>query len=482
MTSSPPDGASVRTRFAPSPSGYLHIGSARTALFSWAYARHHGGTFVLRIEDTDKDRSTEESERGVIEGLQWLGLNWDEGPFRQSEHSARYAEVIEELLANGRAYRCTCTAEELETRKQATIDAGGKWTYDGLCRDAHYAPDCGPHTVRLRLEADTDLHWDDAVFGPSGQAAVEIGDRIIRRSDGGALYNLAVVVDDIDMKITHVIRGDDHQPNTAFQIAIYRAMGSELPVFAHFPLLVGESGKKLSKRRDPVSVQQYRDEGYLPEAMCSWLARLGWSHGDDEIFPLDEFARLFDFDGGGRSAGQANFGKLDAQNQHFIGILESEKLFSLVQPFLESAVGAPVPDSSGLRELLQLLRERSKTLEDMAQQARWLLVPDDAIEYDAKASKKHMKAGAKPLLEGLARHLAALDSWNIETIESAFTAVREKNDNPGMGKLAQPVRIALTGSAASPGIFETVALLPQAQVVARIERAAASLPEPAPAE
>jgi len=480
MTSSSNDSTPVRTRFAPSPSGFLHIGSARTALFSWAYARHHGGAFVLRIEDTDRDRSTAESERGVLEGLEWLGLTWDEGPYRQSENGERYAEVIDQLLANGRAYRCICSAEQLETRKQATIAAGNKWTYDGLCRDANHAADCGAHTVRLRLDPDTQLTWDDAVFGPSGQAATEIGDRIIRRSDGGALYNLAVVVDDIDMNITHVIRGDDHQPNTAFQIAIYRALDAELPVFAHLPLLVGESGKKLSKRRDPVSVQQYRDEGYLPEGLCSWLARLGWSHGDEEIFSLSELARLFSFDGVGRSAGQANFGKLDSQNQHFIAELGADELFSRLRPFLENTVGGPVEDTANLRTLLDLLRERSKTLEDMAQQARWLLIADEAVEFDAKAAKKHMKAGAKPLLEGLGRHLSGLSSWTPESIEGAFSAVREENDNPGMGKLAQPVRIALTGSAASPGIFETVALLPQAQVIARIERAAATLPDAPP--
>lgn len=468
--------STVRTRFAPSPTGYLHIGSARTALFAWAYARRHGGTFVLRIEDTDRDRSTEESERGVLDGLEWLGLSWDEGPYRQSEHTDRYAAAVEQLLQAGRAYRCTCTPEELEARKQATIAAGGKWTYDGRCRDAGHGDDCGTHTVRLRLEADADLTWDDAVFGPSGQAAGEIGDRIIRRSDGSALYNLAVVVDDLDMAITHVIRGDDHQINTAFQIALYRALDAELPRFAHLPLLVGESGKKLSKRRDPVSVQHYREEGYLPEAMCSWLARLGWSHGDQEVFSRDELVRLFDLDGVGRSAGQANFGKLAWQNQQFLAALPADELVARVRPFLEQAAGRPPDDTPGLRALLELLRERSQTLGEMADQARWLLLDDDAIEPDPKAAKKHWKAATRPLLEALAAGLATLEPWEPDAIEQVFERVRSEAGDVGMGKLAQPVRIALTGSAASPGIFETVAVLPRERAVARIEHAIGRLP------
>ena len=267
----------IRTRFAPSPTGYLHLGSARTALFNWAFARHHAGVFLLRIEDTDRERSTAESEAAVIDGLKWLGLDWDEGPFRQSDRADRHAEVIEQLLENGNAYRCVCTKEDLEARKQATLDAGGKWTYDGKCRDAGHGADCGEHTVRLRLPTEGMLGFDDLIFGPSGQDASEIGDKIIRRSDGGALFHLAVVVDDMDMKISHVIRGADHHPNTPFQVALYQALGVEPPQFAHVPLIVGPSGKKLSKRRDPVSIDLFREQGYLPDGMRNWLIRLGWS-------------------------------------------------------------------------------------------------------------------------------------------------------------------------------------------------------------
>jgi len=470
----------IRTRFAPSPTGFLHLGSARTALFSWAFARRYEGAFILRIEDTDRDRSTPESEEAVLEGLRWLGLEWDEGPFRQSERSARYAEAIDQLLASGRAYRCICTPEELAERKQQTIDRGGKWTYDGRCRDAGYGADVGPHTVRLRVDEDASLRWDDAVFGPSGQAASEIGDRIIRRGDGSALYNLAVVVDDIDMAITHVIRGDDHQINTAFQIAIYQALDATIPTFAHLPLLVGESGKKLSKRRDPVAVQQYRDEGYLPEALCSWLARLGWSHGDQEVFTREDLVRLFALEDVGRSAGQANFGKLDWQNQQFLAQLDPDALFDQARPFLEAAAGESVTSSPGLLKLLTLLRERSTTLADMATQARWLVIDDDAVEFDPKATKKHWKAATRPILAGLIEALQGTEPWEPAAIEAAFERVRAANGDVGMGKLAQPVRIALTGSAASPGIFETVAVLPRENVLNRLARAALQLPEPQP--
>ena len=263
---------SVRTRFAPSPTGFLHVGSARTALFNWAFARRHGGAMVLRIEDTDRERSTRESEQGIVDGLRWLGIDWDEGPLRQSERRAGHVEAIERLLARGRAYRCRCTPEQLEERKRATIARGDKWTYDGRCRDLGLGSDCGPHTVRLRLPEEGQLAWDDGVFGASGQDAREIGDRIIRRSDGDPLYHLAVVVDDLDMQISHVIRGADHHANTPFQIAIYQALECEPPHFAHVPLIVGPGGKKLSKRKDPVSVEQFRDEGYLPAAVANRLA------------------------------------------------------------------------------------------------------------------------------------------------------------------------------------------------------------------
>jgi len=300
----------IRTRFAPSPTGFLHVGSARTALFNWAFARRHGGKLVLRIEDTDRERSTAESERAVIEGLEWLGIDWDEGPLRQSAFADRHRAAVERMLANGRAYRCVCSAEELEQRRQATIAAGQKWTYDGRCRDLDLGADLGPHTVRLRLPESGFLGWEDGVFGPSGQDASEIGDRIIQRSDGQPLYHLAVVVDDLAMGISHVIRGADHHPNTPLQIALYRALDAQPPEFAHVPLIVGAGGKKLSKRRDPVSVQNFREEGYLAPALRNWLIRIGWSHGDQEIFTSEEICALFDLGAVNRSAAQADADKL----------------------------------------------------------------------------------------------------------------------------------------------------------------------------
>lgn len=461
--------ADVRTRFAPSPTGFLHLGSARTALFNWVYARRHGGALVLRSEDTDRERSTRESEEAVLEGLRWLGIDWDEGVYRQSERAGLYADAIERLIAAGLAYRCTCTREELEERKAAAIARGEKWTYDGRCRDAGHGPDVGEHTVRLRLPESGMLGFEDAVFGPSGQDASEIGDRIIRRSDGGALYHVAVVVDDIDMGITHVIRGADHMPNTPLQIALYRALGAEPPVFAHLPLLLGAGGKKLSKRRDPVAIQHFRDEGYLPEAMCSWLARLGWSHGDQETFSREELVSLFDLPDVHKSNVQTDLAKLTATNQHWIRTLPLDTLWPHLAPRLEAVAGEPVERHAELDQLLELLRERSDTLAAMAEQTRWLLV--DAVEYDEKAAAKHLKPAALDPLSDLQGRLAALDPWDEATIEAAFAATLAAHEGLKLGKLAQPVRVALTGSAASPPIYETVAVLGRDRAASRLAQA-----------
>jgi len=463
----------VRTRFAPSPTGFLHVGSARTALFNWAYARHHGGTFVLRIEDTDRERSTRESEQALLEGLRWLGIDWDEGPYRQSERGERYTAVIARLLREGRAYRCLCSPEELAERRERTLAAGDSWVYDGRCRDRELGPDCGPHTVRLRLDPDEQLGWDDLVFGPSGQAAREIGDMNVCRSDGQPLYNLAVVVDDLEMEISHVIRGADHLGNTAFQIALYRALGAKPPHFAHVPLIVGPGGKKLSKRRDPVSVGDYRDQGYLPEALCNWLVRIGWSHGDSEVFSMQEIRSLFDLDAVNRSSAQADADKLSWLNQHWIKTLPQADLLAVLAPFLEGVAGHSVEPTPELGRLVDLLRERAKTLEDLAERARFLL--REEIHYDEKAAKKFLKPAALPLLEDLQRRLGSLEAWTEAGLEQTFEAVRAAQGDIGMGKLAQPVRVAVTGSSASPGIYETLEVLGQQRSVARIAEAIHSI-------
>ncbi len=461
--------STIRTRFAPSPTGFLHLGSARTALYNWAYARRHGGCFVLRIEDTDLERSTRESEETVLEGLEWLGLDWDEGPFRQTERREAHEQAIAGLLAQEKAYRCQCSREDLEARKEADLARGGSGLYDGRCRDLGLGPDCGTHVVRLRVPREGMLGWEDAVFGPSGQDAGQLGDAIIRRGDGTPLYNLAVVVDDIEMGITHVIRGADHHPNTSLQVALYQALDAPLPIFAHLPLIVGESGKKLSKRRDNVSIQDFRDEGHLPEALTNWLVRLGWSHGDDEIFSLDEIAQLFSLESVGRSSARADPAKLAWLDQHYIKQLPGDDLFARVRPHLERVKGGPVEDDESLRKLLDLLRERSRTLVEMAELAHWKL--SDTLEYDEKAVKKHLRPAALPALLALGQGMRKLPDWTVAELEKAFEETAAALGDVKLGKLAQPVRVAVTGGPNSPGIFETLEILGREPTLERLKHA-----------
>jgi glutamyl-tRNA synthetase len=459
----------VRTRFAPSPTGFLHMGSARTALFNWAFARRHGGQMILRIEDTDRERSTREFEQTLLEGLRWLGIDWDEGPLRQSERRERHDAAVQRLLSTGHAYRCVCTPEQLAERREKTLAEGLSWVYDGRCRELDLGPDCGPHTVRLRLAADERLDWNDLVFGPSGQQAREIGDMNIRRSDGQPLYNLAVVVDDLEMEITHVVRGADHLGNTSFQIALYRALGKQPPIFAHVPLIVGKGGKKLSKRRDPVSVRQYREDGYLPQALCNWLIRIGWSHGDQEVFSRQEIQQLFDLDAVNRSSAQADAGKLLWLNQHYIKNLPRDELLATLTPFLAEVAGHAVEPTPELGRLVELLRERGKTLRELAEQAGFLV--REEVAYEEKAARKFLKDEALPVLEDLHQRLAALEEWSEPALEQVFEDVRVGHDNLGMGKLAQPVRVAITGRSATPGIYETLAVLGKQRSVGRIAKA-----------
>jgi glutamyl-tRNA synthetase len=459
----------LRTRFAPSPTGFLHIGGARTALFNWALTRQLGGEFVLRIEDTDLERSTLESEAAVLDGLRWLGIDWDEGPYRQSERAERHAEVVESLLESKAAYRCVCTKDDLEARRDADIAAGGKGIYDGRCRDLDLGEDCGPHTVRLRIDRDSELRWDDLVFGPSGQQASEIGDGIIRRSDGTPLYHVAVVVDDLDMKISHVIRGADHHSNTPFQLAIYRAIGAEPPIFAHVPLIVAESGRKLSKRKDPVSLQQYKADGYLPAAMLNWLARMGWSHGDQEIFSVDEIIEHFDLAHVGRSGAQADPAKLDFLSQHYLKQCPADVLFENAKPYLDAVAGHPVERSPDLDKLLDLLRERSHQFCEMADKARFALL--DEIEVDAGAAKKHLRPVALAPLEAVVERLESEASWSYESLEKSFEQTCVALGDLKLGKLAQPVRVAVTGTGASPGIYETLEIVGRERSLARLKKA-----------
>ncbi|NNL65556.1 MAG: glutamate--tRNA ligase, partial [Myxococcales bacterium] len=442
--------------------------------FNWAFARYHAGEMRLRSEDTDRERSTKAAEDAVLEGLHWLGIDWDGDVVRQSGRAELYEAAVERMIAEGAAYRCTCSKESLETRKQETIARGDKWTYDGRCRDAAHGPDCGEHTVRIRLAESGLLGFDDLVFGPSGQDASEIGDRIIRRSDGGPLYHLAVVVDDIEMGISHVIRGADHLNNTSLQIAIYRALGADPPDYAHLPLLVGAGGKKLSKRRDPVSIQHFRDEGYLPEALISWLARLGWSHGDQEIFTREEIVSLFQLEDVHKSNAQADVAKLTATNQHWIKALPLDQIWPELEPHLEAVAGHPVSPSTELDRLLELLRERSETLRRMAEQTRFFLC--DEITRDEKASAKHLKPAVRAPLADLTRRLEGVFAWDLASIEAAFQETLAAHEGLKLGKLAQPVRVAVTGSAASPPIYDTLAILGAKRTVARLKDALENLP------
>ncbi len=424
---------------------------------------------VLRVEDTDLERSTEESERQVLEGLTWLGIDWDEGPYRQTQRSDRHEEVVGQLLAAGKAYRCICTRDELEERRQRTIEAGEKWTYDGRCRDRDHGPDCGEHTVRLRLPESGPLDWDDLVFGPSSQDAREIGDRIIQRADGTALYHLAVVVDDLDMQISHVIRGADHMPNTPFHIALYRALEATPPAFAHVPLILAASGKKLSKRRDPVSIQRFRDEGIVADALRNWIVRLGWSHGDQEIFSKAEIAELFDLDGVGRSGARMDTDKLAWLNHHTIQTLPRPELLDLLDPFLEEAVGHPFERSDSLAALVDLNRQRGKTLVELATHTAWLV--RDRVHFEEKAARKNLMPQAGELLADLGKRLAAVLAWDTAHLAPVFEAVCAERDLK-MGKLAQPVRVALTGGTISPGIYETLEVVGRSESLARLAAAA----------
>ena len=423
----------------------------------------------MRVEDTDLERSTHESELAVLDGLRWLGIDWDEGPHRQTERAARHAEVVESLLESGAAYRCVCTKERLEEQRAAELASGGKGIYDGQCRDLGLDADCGPHTVRLRIDRDSSLRWDDLVFGPSGQDAHEIGDGIIRRSDGSPLFHLAVVVDDLDMGITHVVRGADHLSNTPFQLALYHALDSDVPSFAHLPLIVAESGRKLSKRKDPVSIQKFRADGYLPEAMLNWLARLGWSHADQEIFSATEIVQYFDLEHVGRSGAQADLAKLDNLNQHYLKARSADALFAAASPFLDSVAGRSVSRDDNLDKLLDLLRERSDQLVQMAEKARFALL--DEIEIEPGPAKKHLRPVTLVPLEALIEALEAIGDWTLESLEKAFEQTCKAQGDLKLGKLAQPVRVAVTGTAASPGIYETLEVVGRERVLARLRAA-----------
>lgn len=460
----------VKTRFAPSPTGYLHIGGARTALFSWLEARRQDGQFVLRIEDTDRERSTAESVQAILDGMQWLGLDWDEGPYYQSERFDRYREVIRQLLDEDKAYYCYCSRERLDELREAQRARGEKPRYDGRCRELDGPPEGGQEmtpVVRFRNPLEGQVVVEDRVRGHVAFDNSELDDLIIARGDGSPTYNLTVVVDDADMGITRVIRGDDHLNNTPRQINILRALGVEPPEYAHVAMILGEDGKRLSKRHGAVSVLQYRDEGYLPEALLNYLVRLGWSYGDQEVFSREEMLKLFSIDDVNRAASAFNPEKLLWLNQQYLKTLEPEAvvahlLWHFEQLDINPEAGPPVP------EVVLALRERSRTLLEMAESARMFY--EDFEAYDEKAVRKHFKGDARTVLERLHSELGALADWQTETLHQVVTGTAESLDLK-LGKVAQPLRVAVSGGPVSPPIDITLALLGRERTLARIARA-----------
>lgn len=458
----------VKTRFAPSPTGYLHIGGARTALSSYLYARHHGGTFLLRIEDTDRERSTEESTRAILDSMEWLGLEWDEGPYFQSLRTELYQDHARRLLADGRAYRCDCPPEVLEAKRKEAMKAGGKAMYDGTCRDRTDVDPSRPHVIRFRGPGVGQTIVHDLILGEVVFENAELDDLVLLRSDGGPTYNFVVVVDDALMGITHVIRGNDHVNNTPRQIQLYEAMGFPVPSFAHLPLILGEDKQRLSKRHGATSVESYREAGFLPEAVVNFLARLGWSHGDQEIFSKEELIRHFDLDGVGKASGVFNEEKLLWLNAHYIKECPTERLMSLVRPFLE-ARGYDASDVQKLRSFVDVYRPRSHTLAEFAEQAGPYY--GGPISIDPAASQKFLTPEIAPVLLELQDAFRGLPEWSLEGIEGAFSKIVERSGLK-IGKVAQPLRVAVTGSTASPGIFETVYLVGRERALDRIQQAA----------
>ena len=459
---------STKTRFAPSPTGYLHVGGARTALFSWLHARKHGGKYVLRIEDTDLQRSTTESINAILEAMTWLGLEYDEGPFYQTRRFDRYNEIIEELLEKGLAYRCSCPKERLEALREGQLERKEKPRYDERCRGTSVDA-AEPHVIRFRNPNEGSVVVDDLVRGKIIFRNDELDDLIIRRTDGSPTYNLTVVVDDLDMGITDVIRGDDHVNNTPRQINILRALGKEPPRYAHVPMILGDDGARLSKRHGAVSVMEYRNQGILPEALLNYLVRLGWSHGDEELFTLDEMVELFDIRNVNKAASAFNTEKLLWINQHYIKQDDPARIARLLSPLMGD-LGIDPAEGPDLVEVARQQQERAKTLVEMAEISAFFY--RDFDEFDQKAAKKHLKAAAQEPLQQVRDRLETLDEWDGEKLHQVVVDVAESLAL-NMGKVAQPLRVAVVGRAASPGIDVTLQLVGREACLRRIDKALA---------
>jgi glutamyl-tRNA synthetase len=460
----------VRLRFAPSPTGFLHVGGARTALFNWLLARKEQGKFILRIEDTDVIRSTQSSVDAILEGMTWLGLDWNEGPFYQSDNFPLYKEYVQRLLSSGKAYKCYCSAEQLEAKRAQALEKGGKPRYDGTCRNLPPAPDDGrPYVVRFNTPKLGTTSWIDLVKGKISFENSELDDLIIQRTDGTPTYNFVVVVDDASMAISTVIRGDDHVNNTPRQILLYQALESPVPNFAHVPMILGADKARLSKRHGATSVMSYRDMGYLPEAMVNYLVRLGWSSGDEEIFSLEELIQKFSIENVGRSAGVFNTDKLLWLNAHYIKSGDPQRLAGLVTPFLKER-GVDPQSGPDLVAVVQTLQERAKTLLELADGALFYYKKD--LAYDEKGAGKFFTGEAAALLEEVMGKLERTGTFQIVEIEGIFKEICEEKGIK-LGQIGPVVRLALSGSTVSPGIYEMIAALGKNEARRRLELAIA---------
>ncbi len=462
----------IRTRFAPSPTGYLHIGGARTALFSWAYARKHGGKFILRIEDTDLERSTKQSTQEILDGMAWLGLDYDEGPFYQMQRLARYQEIAEQLLRTNQAYYCYASKEELDIMREQQLAAGLKPRYDGRWRDSKKTPPAGVKPViRFKNPREGHVVFNDLVKGRIAVANHELDDLVLIRSDGVPTYNFSVVLDDLDMNISHVIRGDDHVNNTPRQINILKTLDAPLPYYAHVPMILGTDGERLSKRHGAVSVTQYRDNGYLPEALINYLARLGWSHGDEEIFSQEQLIAWFDLTSINRSPARFNPEKLCWLNQQYLKTTDNSRLAKLVVPFLE-ADECNITAGPDLSLVVDLLKERVNTIEELADAAVYFfrsLEPSDELKI------QYLNQEAKPVLTDLMKRFATI-KWNRQTIHNEIKSTATEYGIK-LPKLAMPLRVIITGEAQTPSIDAILDLLGQEETLHRMKKKISSLPD-----
>jgi len=457
----------IKTRFPPSPTGYLHVGGARTALFCWLFARHHQGSFVFRIEDTDRERSTAEAIDVILRSMEWLGLDYDEGPYYQTKRFDRYHEVLQQLLSEDKAYRCYCSKDRLAQLREEQITHKIKPRYDGHCRDLDRQDQDIPHVIRFRNPQQGKVCFEDKILGLITVNNNELDDLIITRTDGTPTYNFTVVVDDWDMRITDVIRGADHINNTPRQINIFKALNAEVPSFAHVPMIVGGDGKKLSKRHGAVSVLQYREEGYLPEAMINYLARLGWGHGDQEIFSREQLIKYFSLDHVNHAPAAFNIEKLAWLNQHYMKTLDP---INVTKPLADQmhALGISYEKGPSLESVIEIQAERTKTLNEMAQRSRYFF--EDNITYDEKAARKHLKPTILTGLAEVRKKMAALDDWHKEQLHQIILDVAESLELK-LGKLAQPIRVAMTGVTMSPPMDITLEYIGKNRVLQRLDKA-----------